>query len=309
MPNTTATLTLLTMATQHDVLPVAMQRLQPWLPSAHPGATSAWQPCVPPGLPGLTPSDAATVAACRWPLPVPVALKPQLTEALAGLPVDVALLTSAQQAWPRVVLSDMDSTLIQAECIDELADLLGIKAQVAAITEQAMRGELDFAQALAQRVALLRGLVATEALAALWPQRLPVMPGSQALMRCLADAGTVTMLVSGGFTLFSEPVATALGVQRQLANTLVSDATGRLTGEVSPPLVDAMAKRSCLYNLCTELACDTSQAVALGDGANDLPMLCVAGLSVAVRGKPAVQVQAHVALNVAPLHALLWLWH
>ncbi|WP_137176011.1 phosphoserine phosphatase SerB [Massilia sp. HP4] len=203
----------------------------------------------------------------------------------------------------RLVAMDMDSTLITIECIDEIADMQGLKPQVAAITEAAMRGELDFSESLARRVALLEGLDA-RALQRVYDERLAISPGGEAMLRAVQAAGLKTLLVSGGFTFFTERLGTRLGLDTTHANVLeVVD--GRLSGRVLGGIVDAEEKKRTVERVCAELGIDPSQAIVMGDGANDLKMMGIAGLSVAFRAKPVVREQASVALNFSGLDGLL----
>jgi phosphoserine phosphatase len=198
---------------------------------------------------------------------------------------------------------DMDSTLITIECIDEIADMQGLKPQVSAITEAAMRGELDFAASLTQRVALLKGLE-TSALERVYDERLRISPGGEALLSAAKAAGLKTLLVSGGFTFFTERLQARLGLDYVHANLLEAE-NGRLTGRVVGGIVDAEEKMRTVQRVCAELGVDTSRAIVMGDGANDLKMMSVAGLSVAFRAKPVVRAQADVALNFCGLDGLL----
>jgi phosphoserine phosphatase len=199
---------------------------------------------------------------------------------------------------------DMDSTLINIECIDEIADAVGKKAEVAAITEAAMRGEItDFKDSLRRRVALLQGVPAG-ALQEVYDQRLRLNPGALALMSAARAAGLHTMLVSGGFTFFSERVKAQLGMNEAHANTLEIE-NGLLTGRVLGDIVDGEAKKQHLLSLCARLGCDPRQSIAVGDGANDLPMMGASGLSVAFHAKPKVREQAMVAINEGGLDRLL----
>ncbi len=199
---------------------------------------------------------------------------------------------------------DMDSTLINIECIDEIADAVGKKAEVAAITEAAMRGEItDFKDSLRRRVALLQGVPAG-ALQEVYDQRLRLNPGALALMSAARAAGLHTMLVSGGFTFFSERVKAQLGMNEAHANTLEIE-NGLLTGRVLGDIVDGEAKKQHLLRLCARLGCDPRQSIAVGDGANDLPMMGASGLSVAFHAKPKVREQAMVAINEGGLDRLL----
>lgn len=205
----------------------------------------------------------------------------------------------------RLVMSDMDSTLIGIECIDEVADYLSIKPQVAAITESAMRGEIDFETSLRRRVALLAGLEA-ETLERVYEERLFLNPGAEDLLAGLRLRGIRFALVSGGFTFFTDRLKARLGLDYTLANTL-EIREGRLTGKVEGDIVGAQAKADLLDRLCDELELSHSQTVAMGDGANDLVMMARAGLSVAYHAKPAVQERASCALNHGGLDSVLHL--
>ncbi|GAB3266716.1 phosphoserine phosphatase SerB [Chitinimonas naiadis] len=202
-----------------------------------------------------------------------------------------------------LIAMDMDSTLITIECIDEIADMQGIKPQVAAITERSMRGELDFRQSLLERVSLLAGLP-EQALEAVYTQRLKLMPGAETMLRAAQAAGCKTLLISGGFTFFTERLQARLGLTRAIANTLeVID--GKLTGRVVGEVVDAARKATELVRLREELGLRPDQVIALGDGANDLPMLAAAGYGVACHAKPAVRAQAAYALDQVGLDGVL----
>jgi phosphoserine phosphatase len=203
----------------------------------------------------------------------------------------------------KLVAMDMDSTLITIECIDEIADMQGLKPQVSAITEAAMRGELEFSESLVRRVALLEGLP-TEALARVYEERLALSLGGEAMLRAVQAAGLKTLLVSGGFTFFTDRLKTRLGLDYTHANVLEA-AHGVLTGKVVGGIVDATEKKRTVQRVCAELGIDTAQAIVMGDGANDLEMMSVAGLSVAFRAKPVVRAQADVALNFSGLDGLL----
>ncbi len=207
----------------------------------------------------------------------------------------------------RAAAFDMDSTLINIECIDEIADAVGKKAEVAAITEAAMRGEItDFKDSLRRRVALLQGVPA-ESLEAVYFHRLQLNPGAEALMSALRKAGLRTMLVSGGFTHFADRVKARLVMDEAHANTLEIEG-GLLTGRVLGDIVDGEAKRQHLLSLCARLGCSGAQAIAVGDGANDLPMMGEAGVSVAYHAKPKVREQAKVAITEGGLDRLLELF-
>lgn len=203
----------------------------------------------------------------------------------------------------RLVAMDMDSTLITIECIDEIADMQGLKPQVAAITEAAMRGELDFAASLTRRVALLEGLDAS-ALQRVYDERLRISMGGEAMLQALQAAGLKTLLVSGGFTFFTDRLKQRLSLDFSHANVL-EVASGKLTGRVLGGIVDAEEKMRTVQRTCAQLGIDPRQAIVMGDGANDLKMMGIAGLSVAFRAKPVVRAQASVALNFSGLDGLL----
>ncbi|MDQ1830295.1 phosphoserine phosphatase SerB [Massilia scottii] len=203
----------------------------------------------------------------------------------------------------RLVAMDMDSTLITIECIDEIADMQGLKPQVAAITEAAMRGELEFSESLTRRVALLAGLDAS-ALERVYEERLAISMGGEAMLAAVRAAGLRTLLVSGGFTFFTERLKTRLGLDYTHANVL-EIVDGKLTGRVLGGIVDAEEKKRTVERVCADIGIDTSQAIVMGDGANDLRMMSIAGLSVAFRAKPVVRAQADVALTYTGLDGLL----
>ncbi|MGQ4273120.1 phosphoserine phosphatase SerB [Terrihabitans sp. B22-R8] len=219
-------------------------------------------------------------------------------------PVDLNIIPSADRR-KRLLLADMDSTMIQQECIDELADLLGLRDEIAAITERAMRGEIAFEPALRERVALLRGL-RTEDLSRLLEDRITDMPGGRILVRTMRAHGAYTALVSGGFTMFTEAVASRLGFDEQRANRLLIE-NGALTGAVSEPILGAEAKMETLIELREKLDLAPDAVIAVGDGANDLPMLKEAGLGVAFRAKPLVSAAAAACIRHGDLTALLYL--
>jgi phosphoserine phosphatase len=206
----------------------------------------------------------------------------------------------------KLLAMDMDSTLITIECIDEIADMQGLKPQVSEITESAMRGEIDFRQSLTQRVALLKGLDAS-ALQRVYDERLHLSPGAENMLSAVKKAGLKTLLVSGGFTFFTDRMKARLGLDYTHSNVLeIID--GKLTGKVIGTIVDAEEKQCTVERICTELGISPHQAIVMGDGANDLKMMSVAGLSVAFRAKPVVRAQADLALNFAGLDGILYLF-
>jgi phosphoserine phosphatase len=204
----------------------------------------------------------------------------------------------------RLLAMDMDSTLITIECIDELADFAGVKAEVSAVTEAAMRGELDFPGALRRRVALLKGLPES-VFARVYEERLRLSPGAEPWLEFARAAGWTTLLVSGGFTYFTGRLQERLGLHHTLANTLEFEG-GMLTGRVTGDIVDAAVKAARVRSACEALGCTVAQAVVIGDGANDLKMMAGAGLSVAFHAKPVVRAQAHVAVTRGGLDTLRW---
>jgi len=204
----------------------------------------------------------------------------------------------------KVIAFDMDSTLINIECIDEIADAAGKKAEVSAITEAAMRGEItDFKDSLRRRVALLKGVPASF-LEQVYSERLRLNPGAEALLAAVHAAGLRSLLVSGGFTFFADRVRDRLKIHRAQSN-LLGIVGGVLTGEVLGDIVDGAEKQRQLLRACEEAGCTPAQAIAVGDGANDLPMMGAAGLSVAFHAKPKVREQAMVAINSGGLDRLL----
>ena len=217
--------------------------------------------------------------------------------------VDVVV-QPAEGREKRFLIADMDSTMITVECIDELADYAGLKPRIAAITEAAMRGELDFAGALDARVALLKGLDAA-AIDRCRAERVRLTPGARTLVRTMRARGAATVLVSGGFTAFAEPVAKEIGFDRVVANRL-EIAGGALAGTVARPIVDAATKLATLRAVRAELGLPDAATLAVGDGANDLAMIKAAGLGVAYHAKPVVADAAAARIDHGDLTALLW---
>jgi len=221
---------------------------------------------------------------------------------LAAWPIDVCV-----QPWngrrKRLLIADMDSTIIGCECIDELADFAGVKDQVSAITERAMRGELDFEAALRERVAMLKGLPLAD-LQRAYDERVRLNPGARTLVRTMTANGAKAFLVSGGFSFFTSRVAQAAGFQADRANTLV-EAGDVLAGTVGEPILGREAKLAALKEEAATLDLGMAATLAVGDGANDLAMIEAAGLGVAYRAKPIVAAQADAKIDHADLAALL----
>ena len=208
----------------------------------------------------------------------------------------------------KLIAFDMDSTLINIECVDEIADAAGRKTEVAAITEAAMRGEItDYKESLRQRVALLKGVTVAH-MEAVYTRRLQLNPGAAELVQACKQAGLKVLLVSGGFTYFTDRVRDRLGVDFTRSNVLEIEngtLTGRMVDQPWGDICDGEEKRRTLLATCADMGISAKQAIAVGDGANDLPMMGVAGLSVAYHAKPRVREQAMVAINEGGLDRLL----
>ena len=219
-------------------------------------------------------------------------------------PIDVAVLPATHRR-KRLLVADMDSTIIRQECIDELADLVGLKALVAAITQRAMRGEVAFEPALRERVALLKGLPVA-VIDRLLAERIELMPGATTLVRTMRASGAHAALVSGGFTAFTGPIAAKVGFNEHSSNELVVEA-GLIAGRVVEPVKGREAKLATLTELTRRLGLRPEETLAIGDGANDLAMIGAAGLGVAYHAKPAVAAAARARIDFGDLTALLYL--
>jgi phosphoserine phosphatase len=204
----------------------------------------------------------------------------------------------------RLLVADMDSTIINVECLDELADFAGLKAEIAAITERAMRGELEFEGALRERVGRLKGL-ASSALQQTYDERVRLNPGARTLVKTMAANGARCVLVSGGFTFFTSRIAEAAGFHANRANTLL-EAAGALSGQVGEPILGREAKLAALTEEAASLGVPLAETLAIGDGANDLAMIEAAGLGVAYRAKPVVAARADAKVDHADLTAVLY---
>lgn len=238
--------------------------------------------------------DLASVPENRW----------EVWEGLQALRVDMVV-QAAEGRKKRLLIADMDSTMIRQECIDELADEAGVGARVADITARAMNGELDFEGALRERVGLLKGLPES-VIGQVLRDRITLMPGGPVLLATMKANGAYAALVSGGFTAFTAAVAGKLGFDENRANTL-HVAEGALAGTVAEPILGKEAKLQALNEITARLGITPAEALAVGDGANDLPMLKAAGTGVALHAKPTVQAQCEVRVNHGDLTALLYL--
>ncbi|HET7086933.1 MAG TPA: phosphoserine phosphatase SerB [Rhizomicrobium sp.] len=238
---------------------------------------------------------------------VPVADKSVLAPARAmaqGKAWDINLVATEKRR-KKLLVADMDSTIINVECLDELADMAGLKPKIAAITERAMRGELEFEAALKERVGMLKGLK-LDALERTYAERVRLNPGAKSLLATMRANGAHTMLVSGGFGYFTSRVAEAAGFHTERGNTLLDDGAA-LTGEVGMPILGREAKLQALEEAVAALKIDFAESLAVGDGANDLAMIQKAGLGVAYHAKPVVAEAAGAAINHNDLTALLYL--
>lgn len=224
-----------------------------------------------------------------------------LEGALSG--IDVIVQKTAERRR-RLIVADMDSTMITVECIDELADYAGIKPQIAEVTERAMRGELDFEEALRSRVALLKGLPESTIEQCL-AERVKIMPGARELVRTIRANSGHAVLISGGFTRFAEPVGAEIGFDRVTANRL-GIAAGLLDGMVEGAIVGAATKKEALLSALAEKGWNSSDALAVGDGANDIPMIKAAGLGIAYHAKPNTRAAASACVTHGDLTAILY---
>ncbi|AOZ06592.1 phosphoserine phosphatase SerB [Cupriavidus malaysiensis] len=249
-----------------------------------------------------------TVAGAADSAPLTPALREALDTYCGPRAIDWAIVPDGRALSDfRLVAMDMDSTLITIECIDEIADFCGLKAEVSAITEAAMRGEItDFNESLRRRVALLKGLDAS-VLDRVYDERLRLSPGAERMLQTVQALGLRTLLVSGGFVHFTEKLKARLRLDFTRANTL-EIVDGKLTGQVVGEIVNADVKARTVQEVCSEIGAQPGQAIVMGDGSNDLKMMAVAGLSVAFRAKPVVRAQASVAFNHVGLDGLLQLF-
>lgn len=235
--------------------------------------------------------------------PVTPAILAQVRDALGGRPIDFFVQPMALRR-KRLLVADMDSTMIEQECLDELADFAGLKAHIAAITARAMRGDIPFEPALRERVALLKGLDAG-VIGQIIAERISLTPGAQTLVRTMRAHGAFTVLVTGGFTAFTQDIAPRIGFDAHVANVL-GIANGRLNGKIEEPILGRAAKCEVLERYRRERGLSASETLAIGDGANDLDMLAEAGLGVAFHAKPAVAAAAQARVDHGDLTALLY---
>ena len=254
---------------------------------------------------GLPPPAVLSGWECaEWTYPsVDDELRQEAAAAVAELPVDWALVPTAHRRM-RLLIADMDSTIINVECLDELADFAGLKPEIAAITERAMRGELEFESALRERVGKLKGLPVA-ALQRCYDERVALNPGAETLVRTMARDGARCVLVSGGFDFFTARVADAAGFHAHCANALVDDGAA-LTGLVREPILGRAAKLDALQSEAAAVKLAPEDALALGDGANDLDMIKAAGLGLAYRAKPIVAAEAHARIDHTSLETALF---
>lgn len=242
--------------------------------------------------------------AAEFPLPRIPANRWDVWADLQRVGIDLVV-QAAEGRRKRMLLADMDSTMIGQECIDELADMAGVGARVAAITARAMNGELDFEEALVERVSLLRGLPET-VIAQVLAERITFTPGGRELIATMKAKGGYAALVSGGFTAFTAAVSSALGFDEHKANTLLAE-DGVLTGDVARPILGREAKVAALRDISARLGIGSEAVMAVGDGANDLGMLQLAGAGVALHAKPSVAAQCDIRINHGDLTALLYI--
>ena len=242
--------------------------------------------------------------AAEWIYPeLDAELREEAAAAAAPYPVDWALVPVAGRR-KMLLVADMDSTIINVECLDELADFAGLKAEISAITERAMKGELVFEDALRERVAKLKGL-GLDALERAYAERVELNPGARAFVRTMAAHGARCVLVSGGFSFFTSRVATLAGFHAERANMLIDDGAA-LTGEVGEPILGRAAKLETLQREAAQLGINPEDSLAIGDGANDLDMIKAAGLGLAYRAKPIVAAEAHARIEHTALTAALF---
>ncbi len=235
----------------------------------------------------------------------PDRVRSAVAAALTDFPIDVNVVTNDAARRKKLLVADMESTIIAQECLDELADRMGLRDRIADITARAMRGEIAFESALAERVAMLRGLDAN-ALEQLYAERVTLTPGARELVTTMRKNGAYCALVSGGFTFFTERIAKRLGFDTHQANRL-DIVDGKLAGSVAPPILGREAKLAALEGLSGELGLKPQETLAVGDGANDLDMIRAAGLGVAFRAKPIVAAEAKAAIRHGDLTGLLYL--
>lgn len=291
MPEQTPTLTLITPSEQNLL---SENRLKTLLSTANLEGQIRW----------LKKGDAADIN-LNQPIQNIEATKQSITKAIADQPIDFALQTTSTNRRKQLLISDMDSTIIEEECIDEIAFMAGIKPKIADITERAMRGEINFDSALKERVELLKGLE-TDALETVINERLHLTKGARTLVQTMAKHGAHCALVSGGFTYFTQRIANLAGFHTTQANIL-DIKENKLTGKVIPPILGSTAKKLALESLSKEKKVDHQKTLAVGDGANDLEMITHASLGIAYKAKPIVAEKATAAIIHTDLTSILYM--
>jgi phosphoserine phosphatase len=234
----------------------------------------------------------------------PIAARVKIKHSIGAEPIDI-IIQPLESRRKKLLIADMDSTMIGQECIDELADVVGLKTLVSAITARAMNGEIPFESALRERVALLKGLN-SNVVQTVIKDRITLTPGGRELIATMKSQGGYTALVSGGFTNFTGPIAATLGFDENQANTLEEE-DGQFTGMVREPILGRQAKAEALQSICARLKISCSDAMAVGDGANDLSMIQLAGAGVALHAKPSVAAEAKHRIDHGDLTALLYM--
>ena len=287
-------LSLISNPTKPELSPGLTQQVKNLLPDSWTASGDTW----------LAPGIAWECSLSTTDKTSPETLCNQLRTAMMGTPIDINILPATERR-KRLLLADMDSTIIEQECLDEIAAFAGVKDKIAAITARAMAGELDFESALKERVSYLKDLPET-VLDEVIREHITLAPGAQTLVQTMNASAATTILVSGGFTYFTARIADACGFAHHFGNTLIID-NGALTGNVGTPILGKQAKQQTLRRFRSDAGLDASQTLAIGDGANDKDMIVEAGLGIAIHGKPVLRHAAHAAIDHGDLTAVLYL--